>query len=49
MAKLIKNNFGNFLIILLIFSLVAGWIFSGFPQIWPKPPIPPEVHEARAA
>jgi len=36
MAKLIKNSFGNFLVILVIFSLVAGWLFSGWPRIWPR-------------
>jgi len=41
---------------LLVFVLVAGWIFSGFPRIWPlgelgvnKIRIPPEIQEAQAA
>jgi len=42
MAKIIKNNFGNFLIFCLIFLIVTGWIFSGWPRIWQNPPIPSE-------
>ena len=52
MAKLIKNNLGNFLVILVIFSLVTSWFFSGFPRIWPldefgvnKIRIPPEIQK----
>jgi len=37
------------LVILVIFSLVTGWMFSGWPRIWEKPQIPPEVQEAQAA
>ena len=37
MAKIIKNNLGNFLVILVIFSLVTGWFYSGWPRIWEKP------------
>jgi len=40
---------GNFFIVLLIFLMVVGWVFSGWPQIWKKPPIPPEIKEVRAA
>lgn len=56
MAKLIKNSFGNFGIIFLVFILIFGWLFSGWPRIWQKPPapldiylmgdIPPEIKEA---
>jgi hypothetical protein len=35
MAKIIKNASGNFLIVCFIFALVVGWIFSGWPRIWP--------------
>jgi len=35
MAKIVKNNFTNFLTILVIFALVGGWWFSGWPRIWP--------------
>ncbi|MFH1162304.1 MAG: hypothetical protein V1696_03475, partial [Candidatus Jorgensenbacteria bacterium] len=35
--------------ILLIFALVTGWIFSGFPRIWQNPPFPPEIQKAWAA
>ncbi len=48
MAKIIKNNLGNFLVICLIFLMMTVWIFSGKPQIWKKPAFPPEVQEARA-
>jgi hypothetical protein len=46
MAKIVKNSLGNFLVIFVIFSLVTGWIFSGWPRIWQKPAIPPEIQEA---
>jgi len=49
MRKIIKNNLGNFLIVLLIFLIVVGWIFSGWPRLWQKPPIPPKIEEAKAA
>ncbi|HUW71874.1 MAG TPA: hypothetical protein VMV66_01620 [Candidatus Humimicrobiaceae bacterium] len=49
MVKVVKNNFGNFLVVLVIFTLVTGWVFSGWPQIWRNPPIPPEVQVAKAA
>jgi len=34
---------------LLVFVLVSAWIFSGWPQIWQKPAIPPEIKIAQAA
>ncbi|TSC53671.1 MAG: hypothetical protein LiPW39_130 [Parcubacteria group bacterium LiPW_39] len=34
---------------LLIFAVIFGWIFSGFPRIWQKPPIPPKIQKAQAA
>ncbi|MBZ9578745.1 hypothetical protein KJA14_02740 [Patescibacteria group bacterium] len=49
MAKVIKNALANFLVICLIFLMVVGWIFSGWPQIWQNPPFPPEIQEAKAA
>jgi len=56
MAKIVKNSLGNFLVIFVIFSLVVGWIFSGWPRIWPLGKlgvntiwIPPEIQEAQAA
>lgn len=49
MAKIIKSHLGNFLVICLIFLIVGGWIFSGWPQIWKKPPFPPKIQEAQAA
>ena len=42
-------NFRNFLKFCLIFLAVTGWLFSGFPQIWQNPQIPPEIHETEAA
>jgi len=36
MAKIVKNNLGNFLAVCFIFLMVMGWIFSGWPQIWPR-------------
>lgn len=33
----------KFLKIILIFLLVFAWVFSGWPQIWQNPPIPPEI------
>lgn len=33
---------------MVIFSLVMSWWFSGFPQIWKNPAIPPEVETAKA-
>jgi hypothetical protein len=42
-------NFNKFLKTFIIFLLVFSWIFSGWPQIWKKPPIPPEVKEIKAS
>jgi len=33
---------------LIIFLIIFGWIFSGWPQIWQNPPIPPKIQEALA-
>ncbi|MBZ9569823.1 hypothetical protein KJA16_02805, partial [Patescibacteria group bacterium] len=49
MAKIIKNALANFLVICLIFLMITVWIFSGWPQIWQKPSIPPEIQEVFAA
>ena len=49
MAKIVKNNLGNFLVVCFIFLMIMGWIFSGWPQIWQNPPIPPKIQEAQAA
>ena len=49
MAKVIKNNLGNFLVICLIFLMMTVWIFSGKPQIWKKPAFPPEIQKVWAA
>lgn len=29
--------------------MVFAWIFSGWPQIWQNPPIPPKIQEAQAS
>jgi hypothetical protein len=42
-------NFNKFLKTFIVFLLVFSWIFSGWPQIWKKPPIPPEVKEIKAS
>jgi len=44
------NEFGKISLIgILIVSLVFGiWLYSGFPQIWQKPPIPPKIQKAYA-
>ncbi|MBU2591931.1 hypothetical protein KKD61_00535 [Patescibacteria group bacterium] len=34
---------------LLIFIITIAWFFSGWPQIWPNPPIPPEIKEVKAS
>ncbi len=34
---------------LLILLIVTGWMFSGWPQIWKNPSVPPEVKVAQAA
>jgi len=49
MAKIVRNNLGDFLIVCLIFSMMTGWIFSGWPLIWNNPPLPPEIQDAWAA
>ena len=41
MPKLLKNFF--------IFILIFTWIFSGRPQIWNNPRIPPDINKALAA
>ncbi len=56
MIKILKNNLKKFLIFGLVFILLTGWLFSGWPRIWPlgelgtsKIRIPPEIPKARAA
>ena len=41
-------NFHKFLKVSVVFLVIFGWIFSGWPQIWQKPAIPPEIQEALA-
>ena len=41
-------NLHKFIKISVIFFIIFAWIFSGFPQIWQDPPIPPEIQEAKA-
>jgi len=47
MARIIKNTLGNFLVMSIIFALVATWFYSGWPRIWQNPPIPPKINEAK--
>ncbi|MDP2864475.1 MAG: hypothetical protein Q8N73_02375 [bacterium] len=42
-------NFNKFLRISIVFLVIFAWIFSGWPQIWEKPQIPPEIKQAQAA
>jgi len=39
-------SFKKFLKISIIFLVITGWLFSGFPQIWQNPRIPPKIQEA---
>lgn len=48
-VRLFKNNLNNFLIFVLVFVLLMGWLFSGWPRIWQNPTIPPETKEVKAA
>ena len=34
---------------ILIFTLIFGWVFSGWPPIWQNLPFPPEVQEVEAS
>jgi hypothetical protein len=34
---------------IIVFLLIISWLFTGFPQIWQNPRIPPEIEEAQAA
>lgn len=38
MSKILKS--------FLIALLITAWIFSGWPQIWQNPRIPPKIQEA---
>lgn len=49
MQKIFKNNFADFLTVLLIFLMITGWFFSGWPRIWQDPPVPPEIKKVYAA
>lgn len=33
---------------IIIFLVITGWIFSGWPTIWQNPPFPPKIQVARA-
>ena len=44
----VKKASLHFLKFAFLMGLIFTWIFSGWPQIWQNPPIPPEVEEARA-
>lgn len=34
---------------IIVFLIIFGWIFSGWPQIWRNPSIPSKIKEAQAA
>jgi hypothetical protein len=42
------NNWcgGKFLQVSVVFLVIFGWIFSGWPQIWQKPAIPPSARRS---
>lgn len=40
-----RNKFGK----ILVFILVLAWLFTGWPQIWQNPRIPPKIQEVEAA
>lgn len=42
-------NFHKFLKVFTIFFIIFAWVFSGFPQIWQKPAIPPEIEKTKAS
>ena len=44
-----KQRFQHIVSKLLIFSLILGWIFSGWPRIWNNPLFPPRIDFAYAA
>jgi hypothetical protein len=48
-AKLWKTKTSKVAKFLLIFVIIIAWIFSGWPQIWQEPPIPPKVRVIEAA
>jgi len=48
-AWLWKNKVIKISQFLLVLVLITVWIFSGWPQIWQKPPFPPKIQEAKAA
>ena len=39
----------NFSKIMLVATIIFAWIFSGWPQIWQKPAIPPKIQVAQTA
>lgn len=45
---MLKSKLENLLAVALVFLLVTGWIFSGWPHIWQGPPVPSEVKTVEA-
>lgn len=41
LKKILKNS--------LVFIIIAAWLLSGWPVVWPSPRIPFEIKEAKAA
>jgi len=46
LRKTLIIKIGRFL---LVFVIISGWMFSGWPQIWQNPPFPPKIQKAQAA
>jgi len=46
--KLWTTYFNKFLRISIVFLIILGWIFSGWPQIWQNPQIPPKIQKTQA-
>lgn len=43
-----KSNLKIFKAI-IVFLVIFAWIFSGWPQLWQNPAIPPGIQEAKAS
>jgi len=44
-----KKNVQKLIVFPLILLMMIAWFFSGWPQIWQKPAIPPKIEEVKAA
>jgi len=48
MRLFLYKKVGKINIIITIFALMFIWVFSGWPQIWQNPPIPPNIQKTEA-